>query len=341
MEDEGAREMTVAAAPEPTAADPGPVPSSTALPGPGPDGPPDGPSEGSPDVSPDGTFAPESGFTVVRRGYRADQVHDRLAALSRERDQAWERAARLTVLAKEMTAEAGRLKEAVEGLGPQTYEILGAPARQLLATAWETADHIRTSARDDARDDAAHADTEARRLTEESGAAAGAALADAEEHTRRLVTSARVAGGRLLMDARRDAGAYRAEATVVWDGMRRRAEDMLAALESEQAARWAEVERDAERRTGAADELRAGAEGRAEALLREAEREMAAAEEHTRRVDEAAAARAETVLAGAREEAEAVARETDRVLETHAAARAETMAPLQLLHDSLAAEETP
>ncbi|MEU3601233.1 cellulose-binding protein [Streptomyces sp. NPDC006798] len=326
MEDEGAREMTVAAAPEPTAADPGPDPSAelpTALPG------------------PDGTSGPESGFTVVRRGYRADQVHDRLAALSRERDQAWERAARLTVLAKEMTAEAARLKEAVQGLGPQTYESLGTPARQLLATAWETADHIRTSARDGARDDAALADTEARRLTAESGAAAGAALADAEEHTRRLVTSARVAGGRLLMDARRDASAYRAEATVVWDGMRRRAEDMLAALESEQAARWAEVERDAERRTRAADELRAGAEGRAEALLREAEREMTAAEEHTRRVDEAAAARAETVLAGAREEAEAVARETDRVLETHAAARAETMAPLQLLHDSLQPDESP
>ncbi|MFE3094513.1 cellulose-binding protein [Streptomyces sp. NPDC059248] len=310
-DDEGAREMTTAAAAEPSSFGPDPDPSCEVL------------------------CDPEHGFDVVRRGYRADQVHDHLAAVSRERDEAWERAARLTVLAREMTAEAARLREAVEGLGPQTYESLGAPARELLAAVWETADHIRTTARDEARSGAEAAETAARRLAEESGAAAGAALAEAEDHTRRLVTAARIAGGRLLMDARRDAGAYRAEATVVWDGMRRRAEDLLAALESEQAQRWAEVEREAERRSAAADDLRAGGEGRAEALLRQAEREFADAEEHARRTDEAAGARAEALLRAAAEEAEGVARETDRVLTHHASARAEALEPLKLLHDSL------
>ncbi|MCZ9337953.1 cellulose-binding protein, partial [Streptomyces sp. TRM76130] len=45
--------------------------------------------------------APVHGFVAVRgRGYRPEQVDVRAAVLSRERDAAWERAARLTVLAR-------------------------------------------------------------------------------------------------------------------------------------------------------------------------------------------------------------------------------------------------
>ena len=71
-------------------------------------------------------------FVVVKgRGYRPEQVDAYVDALFRDRDAAWERAARLTVLAKEMEAEAERLREEVAQLGPQTYEALGDQARRL------------------------------------------------------------------------------------------------------------------------------------------------------------------------------------------------------------------
>ncbi|QDY77159.1 cellulose-binding protein [Streptomyces qinzhouensis] len=297
----------------------------------------DPPQPPPPPVSPPSVSS--RGFEVVRRGYRPDQADERLDTLSGERDAAWERVARLTVLARRMAADVAALRETVKEAPPQTYEALGAPARELLALTWETADHVRTSARDEAGCAVGEAETAARRLTDETGAAAGAVIAEAEEHARRLTTAARTAGGRLLMDARRDATAARAEATVVWESMRERSEHMLAALEAEQAERWAAVDRDAERRAVAGDERRAGAGERAEALLREAERELAEATEYARRTAEESQARADALRAEAQGEAEAVARETERVLSVHATSRAEALAPLKLLQDSLT--ETP
>lgn len=67
------------------------------------------------------------GFVTVRgRGYRPAQVEAYTAALCADRDAAWERAARLTVLAREMEEEAERLREVVTRLAPQTYESPGA-----------------------------------------------------------------------------------------------------------------------------------------------------------------------------------------------------------------------
>ncbi|MFD8016134.1 cellulose-binding protein, partial [Streptomyces sp. NPDC059762] len=75
-------------------------------------------------------------FAVGRgRGYRPEQVDRYLAALSGDRDEAWERAARLTVLAKEMEAELAALREAVAALKPQRYEELGEAAQQILKLA--------------------------------------------------------------------------------------------------------------------------------------------------------------------------------------------------------------
>ncbi|MYV42981.1 DivIVA domain-containing protein, partial [Streptomyces sp. SID1328] len=70
-----------------------------------------------------------SGTARTPRGYRPDQVDAYLAALSRDRDAAWERAARLTVLAGRMETEAARLRETAAGLAPQEYGTLGERAR--------------------------------------------------------------------------------------------------------------------------------------------------------------------------------------------------------------------
>lgn len=73
-------------------------------------------------------------------------------ALSDDRDAAWERAARLTVLAREMEEELERLRERAAGLPEQTYESLGDGPRRLFKLALEEAVAVRESARQHARD---------------------------------------------------------------------------------------------------------------------------------------------------------------------------------------------
>ncbi|MER6983827.1 cellulose-binding protein, partial [Streptomyces carpinensis] len=88
------------------------------------------------------------GFVVVKgRGYRPDQVNACADGLSDERDAAWERAARLTVLAKNMEAELAALRETVDRLGEQTYESLGEGARRLYELSQREAQALRERAR--------------------------------------------------------------------------------------------------------------------------------------------------------------------------------------------------
>ena len=110
-----------------------------------------------------GTSVSPHGFVAGRgRGYRPEQVDALAAELSRARDDARERAARLTVRVEELEAEAQRLRLAVTRLAPQTYESLGDRAREILALAEEEAAGVRASAADDVR-----------RITQDAEAARG------------------------------------------------------------------------------------------------------------------------------------------------------------------------
>ncbi|MGW4568939.1 cellulose-binding protein, partial [Streptomyces sp. NPDC004561] len=91
---------------------------------------------------------PQRGFVTVRgRGYRPDRVDAFVEALSEERDAAWERAARLTVLAKDMETEVARLREAVAQLAPQAYDTLGERAQRMFQLAQEEAAELRERTR--------------------------------------------------------------------------------------------------------------------------------------------------------------------------------------------------
>ncbi len=93
------------------------------------------------------------GFEVVRgRGYRPLQVIAYVETLSEDRDAAWERAARLTVLAREMEEDLELLRARVASLPEQTYESLGESARQLFELARQEAAAVREAARQHARD---------------------------------------------------------------------------------------------------------------------------------------------------------------------------------------------
>ncbi|MET7704460.1 cellulose-binding protein, partial [Streptomyces sp. NPDC005485] len=153
------------------------------------------------------------GFVVVRgRGYRPEQVEAYAAGLSLDRDAAWERAARLTVLAKDMDAEAGRLREVVAGLGPQTYEELGERARRIFQLGEEEAAAVVEQGRRDARLVVAEAEEAGRRVRDEARAEADAVRGDAEERARQRLLVARAEADEMRISARRDVKEGRGEA---------------------------------------------------------------------------------------------------------------------------------
>ncbi len=120
-----------------------------------------------------GASASDHGYVTVRgreRGYRPGQVEECVAALCEDRDAAWERAARLTVLAREMEEGLGDLLEVVEQLAPQDYEALGGRARQLFALGAEEAEAVRAGARGAAEELMADARAYAADVLEAAGA---------------------------------------------------------------------------------------------------------------------------------------------------------------------------
>ncbi|MEU6127496.1 cellulose-binding protein, partial [Streptomyces sp. NPDC047123] len=131
-------------------------------------------------MSSSGASSSPHGFVTVRgRGYRPEQVEAYAAALSQERDGSWERAARLTVLAKEMEAEAERLRDVVSRLAPQTYETLGERARQILALAETEGAAVLEAARADAQGVTEAAEAGARELRDAASAPTASAAARA------------------------------------------------------------------------------------------------------------------------------------------------------------------
>ncbi|WP_077798497.1 cellulose-binding protein [Streptomyces sp. JHA26] len=258
------------------------------------------------------------GFVTVRgRGYRPEQVDACADALSRERDAAWERAARLTVLAREMGAELDRLRETVAGLAPQDYEALGERARRLFRLGQEEADAVRERGRCAAQELVDRARARGAEVRESARVEADAVRAEADEWARQRLLAARARADEVRIAARREVRAGRGEALAVVRVVRRRATSLLAGQAGEHAARWAEAEREEAGRAAALDACHEELLTRAERALAEAERALADAQEAAGRRQEQARALAEEIVAGARARAEGIARETERVLREH------------------------
>ncbi|MET8859295.1 cellulose-binding protein [Streptomyces sp. NPDC004579] len=258
------------------------------------------------------------GFVAVRgRGYRPEQVDVYAATLSRNRDAAWERAARLTVLAKDMEAEAERLREAVTRLAPQTYEELGERARRILELGVEEAEALREEARREARAEAEVAEAVGSDVREAARAYADELRDAAEEWALARLGVARDEADEVRVSARREIKENRGEVLTALREVRRRAEVLAAGQEAEHAARWAEFERAVGEREAAAEAGLLDREARAGESLARAERALAEAKEWDRHRQEDAGARGAELVAEARVSEERIARETDRVLREH------------------------
>ncbi|WP_229919830.1 cellulose-binding protein [Streptomyces minutiscleroticus] len=278
------------------------------------------------------------GFASVRgRGYRPWQVDAYADALSHDRDAAWERAARLTVLAREMEEELARLREVVAGLPPQTYETLGGRARELFDLGMEEAAEVRAHAQREARDTVAGAEEAARRTEDDARAAADAVRERAEAYARQRLLEARAEADALRAAARRDAKELSGAALEEWRGARRRGEELLAVQEKEQAGREELLAREVADREAALDARYEQLRTAAEADLAAEERALAEAGEWARHHQEEAEARAAAVLAEARLHEERTVRETERVLREHGERWDTVRAHMDHVRESLAA----
>ncbi|MFF7737968.1 cellulose-binding protein [Streptomyces sp. NPDC007984] len=282
--------------------------------------------------------ASSHGFRAVRgRGYRPEQVDAYADALSAERDTAWERAARLTVLARRMDEELQRLREAVAGLAPQTYDTLGERARRLFELGEQEATAVREGALADARQQVDAARSSAAVVRESARAYADAVRADGDERARQRLLAAHAEADEIRGVTGREAEEERGEAVAALREMRQRTFGMLAEQDKERAERWAAVEREEAAREAESDAQGEEALARAEEALSDAERAFADAEDSARDMEDVAHAHAAELVARAREHAETVAEETNRLLAEHADQRNAAHSHIDRIHTSLTA----
>ncbi|MFJ9028910.1 cellulose-binding protein [Streptomyces sp. NPDC102274] len=274
---------------------------------------------------------------VRGRGYRPEQVEREVTALFRDRDDAWERVARLTVLAKEMEGEAELLRERVAALPPQTYEKLGRRAQQILALARQEEETVRAEVREETRTVVDTARVAAERVREAARQRADTVRAEAEAYAEQVLRAAKGAAEATRAEARREVTAHRAEVIAALKEVRRRTEHVIAEQEEKQGEELAAAEREFADREATSlvqhDELTAYAH----LQLVAAQRAFSEAGEQARHGQEDAAARAEELLARARADADGVARETERLLREHAEIREEMQAHMAHVRNSLAA----
>lgn len=276
------------------------------------------------------------GFPTVRgRAYRPDQVDAYMEALSRDRDAAWERAARLTVLARDMGAEAARLREAVAQLAPQTYEILGEQAGRLYQLVLQEAAGVREHARREAHEQVAQAETCALGVRQAAQESADALRADAEERARECLLAARAEADDLRISARREVKEGRGEALVALREVRQRTTGMAAEQTRSHAKQWAAAEREEADRSAEFEADVAERITRAEAALSEAERALVEAEESARRCQEEASTRAAEIIAEAHLHEERVAQDTEQLLREHSETWDDVQAHMDHVRSSL------
>ncbi|MFD7661648.1 cellulose-binding protein [Streptomyces sp. NPDC059788] len=260
-----------------------------------------------------------------------------MEGLSVDRDSCWERAARLTVLANEMTAELAELQEYVRQLPPQTYESLGEQARLILTTAEAEAARLCSDAEQAAEEAREEAEAYGRQI-QEAASRAGQELRDeTEDRARRSVEAAWAEADEIEAAAVKDAGQWRTAAADALHEMERRTTATLRELEQEQTEQWEAAGRDLAAQEADLEQRVAELEELGRAKVAEAERLLAEAEEAARHRDEDAEARAADQLAQARVEVERIERATERTLREHAERREKVREHMTHVRNTLAA----
>ena len=278
------------------------------------------------------------GFHVARgRGYHPEQVDAFVAELSTGRDAAWERAARLTVLANEMDAEAATLRGAAEALGPVSFEALGEGAQELFRQVEAEAADVRERGETAARAEYDDAERDGRALRDRARADAEACLAGADESAHAVQEAAQRHAAELLGAARAEADRLDAEAQRALEGVRQDIARSLAEMEKEQRVRLDGLQRELAEHEAAIDARVGDLMDRAERLLSDAQRAHSDAHDDARRAQAQAEATAAEIIAQAHATEERVNHESERALRAHESHRDDIRAHLAHVRTSLSA----
>ncbi|MFE0463466.1 hypothetical protein ACFW1A_29860 [Kitasatospora sp. NPDC058965] len=249
---------------------------------------------------------PSYGFTSARRGYAPEQVDHALAALTAQRDEAWQRLSRLGAQVRDLEIALANAKQAAAEAPEPDYATLSEQAGDLMAIADNEARQIRDKAErfaEDTRDETYQAGQE---LQGKAAEYAATTRADADQAARRTDERTRAEAEKLRGEADRDARAIRDGATAEAAAVRVRAAEAGERAE----AKLAELRRDADERF-AADEAAAQAEDTK--LSTVAERRLKEAEQHRettlgliKQIEVDAQAQADQQVERARREAERI-----------------------------------
>ncbi|MFJ2110968.1 MULTISPECIES: cellulose-binding protein [unclassified Streptomyces] len=276
-------------------------------------------------------------MSVWGRGYRPVQVDKKIAALTKDCEDAWERVERLTALAERMESESVRLAEQVAGLEPQTYETLGHRARQILALTAAEDESVRREVREECQAVLDAAQESARKLRDAAKERSDELRAEAEAYAEQVTDRSLDAAEDLRSEARTEADAQRAEALDELKEVRRRTQRVIDDLEQKHAEMLAADDREFGRRGAALDAENDVLVASAEARLSETRRMLSEAGEQARHRQEDAQDTAAELMAQARVRADKVLRDTERLVREHDEAREEMRAHMAHVRNSLAA----
>ncbi|WP_416875266.1 hypothetical protein [Kitasatospora sp. SC0581] len=255
---------------------------------------------------------PQYGFTQARRGYVPEQVDRALAALTAQRDEAWERLSVLGAGIRQMEARLADIRRTAEDAPEPDYQVLSEQAAGLAAMAENEARAVREKAErfaEDLRDEVYEAGQAADRAAKEYGTTtrtdADAAARRTEERTRAEAEGIRSDADRESRSARDAATAYAAKVRVA------------AAEASEQAEAELATRRRKADETFAAAQAKADAEdtevsATAERRVKEAEQQRETVLNRIKQLETDAQAKADQLIEQARREAEKINAESER-----------------------------
>ncbi|WP_033218760.1 hypothetical protein [Kitasatospora phosalacinea] len=252
------------------------------------------------------------GFTPSRRGYAPDQVDAAVTALSRARDEAWERLSVLGGGLREMEKRLADIKQTAEEAPDPDFAELSDQAAVLLGIALNEADAIHAKAKraaEDARDAAHEAGEAAARAAKEHAAKL---REETDQFVRRTDERSRAEAERIRSEADAECRALLHAATGHAARVRVAAANASEQSESALAERRRKADEEFAAAEAAADAAVAKVTAAADARVKEAEQHREAMLDEARRLDAEAQAKADAAIAAAKEKAARIKAASDR-----------------------------
>ncbi|MFJ6383419.1 hypothetical protein ACIQI7_25870 [Kitasatospora sp. NPDC092039] len=255
---------------------------------------------------------PQYGFTQARRGYAPEQVERALAALTAQRDEAWERLSVLGAGIRQMEARLADIRRTAEEAPDPDYQVLSEQAAGLAAMAENEARAVREKAErfaEDLRDEVYEAGQAAASAAKEYAAAT---RADADAAARRTEERTRAEAEGIRSDADRESRAVRDAATAYAAKVRVAAAEAGEQAEAELAARRRKADETFAAAQAKADAEDAEVSATAERRVKEAEQQRETVLNRIKQLETDAQAKADQLIERARREAEEINAASER-----------------------------